>query len=53
MKKGNFPTGIWPRKYQLIDLEAGLKITGAGFPVYKGVGARLQRALFISSWKKT
>lgn len=32
-------------QYQLIDFELGNKITGAGFPVYKGQGARLQRAL--------
>lgn len=32
-------------KYNLIDFELGNKITGAGFPVYKGKGARLQRAL--------
>ena len=32
-------------KYNLIDFELGVKITGAGFPVYKGKGARLQRAL--------
>jgi seryl-tRNA synthetase len=32
-------------KYQLIDFELGVKITGAGFPVYTGKGARLQRAL--------
>ena len=32
-------------KYDLIDFELGSKITGAGFPVYKGKGARLQRAL--------
>ena len=32
-------------KYDLIDFELGTKITGAGFPVYKGKGARLQRAL--------
>jgi seryl-tRNA synthetase len=31
--------------YQLIDFELGVKITGAGFPVYKGKGAKLQRAL--------
>ena len=31
--------------YDLIDFELGVKITGAGFPVYKGYGARLQRAL--------
>jgi seryl-tRNA synthetase len=33
------------KKYDLIDFELGAKITGAGFPVYKGKGARLQRAL--------
>ena len=33
------------KKYDLIDFEVGVKITGAGFPVYKGLGARLQRAL--------
>ncbi len=33
------------RKYNIIDFEAGNKITGAGFPVYRGFGARLQRAL--------
>ena len=33
------------RKYDLIDFDLGVKITGAGFPVYKGKGARLQRAL--------
>ncbi len=33
------------KKYDLFDLELGVKITGAGFPVYKGKGARLQRAL--------
>lgn len=32
-------------KYDLIDFELGVKLTGAGFPVYKGRGARLQRAL--------
>lgn len=32
-------------KYDIIDFELGTKITGAGFPVYKGKGARLQRAL--------
>ena len=32
-------------KYDLIDFELGVKITGSGFPVYKGKGARLQRAL--------
>ena len=33
------------RKYNLIDFDLGVKITGAGFPVYTGKGARLQRAL--------
>jgi seryl-tRNA synthetase len=33
------------KKYDLIDFELGVKISGAGFPVYKGQGARLQRAL--------
>ncbi len=32
-------------QYDIIDFELGVKITGAGFPVYKGKGARLQRAL--------
>lgn len=33
------------KKYDIIDFELGVKITGAGFPVYKGAGSRLQRAL--------
>ncbi|MDR0823678.1 MAG: serine--tRNA ligase, partial [Prevotella sp.] len=33
------------KKYDLIDFELGVKISGAGFPVYKGKGARLQRSL--------
>ncbi len=33
------------KKYQLFDLELGVKITGSGFPVYRGKGAKLQRAL--------
>jgi len=33
------------KKYQLVDFETGAKITGSGFPLYKGKGARLQRAL--------
>tara|TARA_B100000795_G_scaffold226643_1_gene182746 strand:- start:28795 stop:30066 length:1272 start_codon:yes stop_codon:yes gene_type:complete len=33
------------KKYDIIDFELGVKITGAGFPVFKGKGARLQRAL--------
>lgn len=33
------------KKYDIIDFDLGIKITGAGFPVFKGKGARLQRAL--------
>ncbi len=33
------------RKFDIIDFDLGVKLTGAGFPVYKGKGARLQRAL--------
>ena len=33
------------KKYDLIDFDLGVKLTGAGFPVYKGKGAKLQRAL--------
>lgn len=33
------------KKYDIIDFDLGVKITGAGFPVYKGKGAKLQRAL--------
>jgi seryl-tRNA synthetase len=33
------------KKYEIIDFDLGVKITGAGFPVYKGKGAQLQRAL--------
>jgi seryl-tRNA synthetase len=43
------------KKYDLIDFELGVKITGAGFPVYKDKGARLQRALinfFLDSARK-
>lgn len=48
--KPNLPPGSVPHwelttKYDLIDFELGVKLTGAGFPVYKGKGARLQRAL--------
>ncbi|WP_027127516.1 serine--tRNA ligase [Gelidibacter mesophilus] len=52
-RKGDIPTlhanaqPHWElaKKYDIIDFELGNKITGAGFPVYKGKGARLQRAL--------
>ena len=33
------------KKYDLVDFETGAKITGSGFPLYKGKGAKLQRAL--------
>jgi len=44
---GAFKTPHWEltKKYDLIDFELGVKLTGAGFPVYKGKGAKLQRAL--------
>lgn len=44
---GENPLPHWDlaKKYDLIDFELGVKISGAGFPVYKGKGARLQRAL--------
>ena len=44
---GNEPLAHWDlaQKYDLIDFDLGTKITGAGFPVYKGKGARLQRGL--------
>ncbi|MEZ4999565.1 MAG: serine--tRNA ligase [Bacteroidales bacterium] len=45
LKEIRFLTGTWLRKYDIIDLELGNKLTGAGFPVYKGKGAKLQRAL--------
>jgi seryl-tRNA synthetase len=43
--KDSLPHWELAKKYDLIDFELGVKITGAGFPVYKGKGARLQRAL--------
>lgn len=42
---GAIPHWELTTKYDIIDFELGNKITGAGFPVYKGKGARLQRAL--------
>ena len=42
---GALPHWELAKKYDIIDFELGNKITGAGFPVYKGKGARLQRAL--------
>ena len=45
-----FPDSALPhweliKKYDIIDFELGIKLTGAGFPVYKGKGAKLERAL--------
>ncbi len=45
LSEGALPHWELAKKYDLIDFELGVKITGAGFPVYKGKGARLQRAL--------
>lgn len=42
---GALPHWELTKKYNLIDFELGVKITGAGFPVYRGKGAKLQRAL--------
>ena len=42
---GSMPHWELCKKYDIIDFELGNKITGAGFPVYKGKGAKLQRAL--------
>lgn len=43
--EGKMPHWELASKYNLIDFELGVKLTGAGFPVYKGRGAKLQRAL--------
>lgn len=48
LTEGAMPHWELAKKYNLIDFELGVKITGAGFPVYRGQGARLQRALI--SW---
>ncbi len=45
LHQGALPHWELAKKYDIIDFELGNKITGAGFPVYKGKGARLQRAL--------
>ena len=45
LPEGALPHWELARKYDLIDFDLGVKITGAGFPVYKGKGAKLQRAL--------
>jgi len=48
--KPKLPSGSVPhweliKKYDIVDFETGAKITGSGFPLYKGKGAKLQRAL--------
>ncbi len=45
LPKDPLPHWELAKKYNLIDFDLGVKITGAGFPVYTGQGARLQRAL--------
>ena len=45
LHKNALPHWDLAKKYDIIDFELGNKITGAGFPVYKGKGAKLQRAL--------
>jgi len=45
LQEGALPHWELAKKYDIIDFQAGVKVTGAGFPVYKGKGARLQRAL--------
>ena len=45
LPKDALPHWELAKKYDLIDFDLGVKITGAGFPVYKGKGAQLQRAL--------
>ena len=43
--ENNLPHWDLAKKFDIIDFDLGVKLTGAGFPVYKGKGARLQRAL--------
>ncbi|GAA4273722.1 serine--tRNA ligase [Aquimarina gracilis] len=45
LEDGALPHWELAKKYDIIDFELGVKVTGAGFPIYKGKGARLQRAL--------
>ncbi len=45
LAEGALPHWELAKKYDIIDFELGVKVTGAGFPIYKGKGARLQRAL--------
>ena len=49
LPKDALPHGELAKKYDLIDFDLGVKITGAGFPVYKGKGAQLQRCLLYTS----
>lgn len=46
LHEGALPHWELAKKYDIIDFELGNKITGAGFPVYKGKGARLQRGAY-------
>ncbi|MDF1574485.1 MAG: serine--tRNA ligase [Bacteroidales bacterium] len=48
LAEGSMPHWELAKKYKLIDFELGVKISGGGFPVFRGKGARLQRALI--SW---
>lgn len=48
LKHDALPHWELAKKYDIIDFDLGVKLTGAGFPVYKGAGAKLQRALI--SW---
>jgi seryl-tRNA synthetase len=55
LPKNFMPHWDLAKKYDIIDFELGVKLTGAGFPVYKGKGAKLQRALinfFLSEAEK-
>ena len=45
LSAGSVPHWDLIKKYDIIDFETGAKITGSGFPIYKGRGAKLQRAL--------
>ena len=45
LHEGALPHWDLAKKYDIIDFELGVKVTGAGFPFYKGKGAKLQRAL--------
>lgn len=45
MPAGSLPHWELIKKYDIIDFDLGIKVTGAGFPFYKGKGAKLQRAL--------